>query len=253
MEKQYDVTMRELKQQHDELVLKMALLQDEYQTDKNIEAALRGNPEYEAALQQYKERTEPKILAAINAIPLQQRENRVKHFSFRALNVAAAILAITFLMTASALAWIPAVRYTALQFLVSIESTHTRLRLVEDPDAVHKVPIQWRGEYFPIYIPEGFSVHNVVESELSPEVEYRNENGEQLILSEHNIAASATVDSENAIIEDITIKGESGQCVMNGNTVNIYWKHDNKYFILLYNGARSEAMVIAESLEKIAK
>ena len=253
MEKQYDITLRELKQQHDELVLKMALLQDAYQTDNDIEASLRDDPEYKAALQQYKERTEPKILAAINTIPMRQRKNKAKWVSFRAVNVAAAILSITFILTASALAWIPAVRHTALQFLISVEKTYTELRLVENPALTFEVPAQWRGEHFPAYLPERFLLYSVDDSEMNPAVEYHDENGKWLTFSEHGDGTGIVIDTENATIEDIVIKGEPGQCATKGNTVRVYWKHDNKFFILVYEGEMHEAIAIAESVEKISK
>lgn len=251
MNKQYDTTIREMAMQRDALLLKMALLHIQAEADQEAEEKYNADPSFAAAYEAYQNRTAPKIMKLINAIAPRQNAKKDHRFALKALNTAAAVLVIVFLLSASALAFIPAVRQSALKLLIQVEQNYTELRLAEDPDAHFDVPTQWQGEYFPTYIPEGFAIHSIDESKLAPDIAYRNQNGEKLVFTEYGDGSGVVLDTEDAVIETVLIKGETGQCAVKGNSVRVYWQHDNKFFILLYEGEKSEAISIAQSVVEI--
>jgi len=125
--------------------------------------------------------------------------------------------------------------------------------LIEDPDTFFEVPTQWQGEYFPAYIPHGFTLSSVDESKLVPEVEYRNQNNEKLVFTEYSEGAGVIFDTENAVTKDITINGLMGQCTTKDDTVRIYWQQHNKFLHIYYIGEESEAIRIAQSIQKVIK
>ena len=111
-----------------------------------------------------------------------------------------AIVCITCLMVflAGAGAGIAATNYLQLQvgvFAVTHEADSINFRFKTAQESI-SVPTQWKGEYFPAYIPEGFDLTKIDNTS----VYYENENGVRIVFREKGIYEDAFINSENSII-----------------------------------------------------
>ncbi len=183
----------------------------------------------------------------IRLIDRQLRKKQVRQFARKTLprfgKVAICLLLTFYIGLTVAVATVRSVRVELLQFILSIEERYTSFGF-ESTDEYVEIPAEWKGYYYPAYIPEGYVIARI----LSEEIEYEGPNQEALVFSEHGVNTRGTIDTEDAFLDTILIREKPAMIVEKDMWTTIIWTVDNHCLILEYTGEKEEAIKIAESV-----
>lgn len=178
----------------------------------------------------------------------------------RVLQVAASLIIALALATPIALAASSEFRAKVMELLIQIDTDRgeARFQFVENPSVEFTVPEMWPGEYYPSYIPEGFTVTQIVEAFTL--VEYNSSNRQKISFSENTAEVSGNAGTDNATLTEIDINGATGY-IIDGSSregtvhaVTITWAIDDRWFsVVTKNVETDEAIQIARSVKKIIK
>ncbi len=161
----------------------------------------------------------------------------------------AVVLLVCFIGLSTAIATVHSVRVKVLEFIMNIEDEYTELGFDDSDDVYMDVPAEWMGNYYPVYIPNGFTLHSV---DLDmPEVTYTDVNGNNLSFSEFTSDAYTNIDTEEAETRLIEFKNGSALVSEKNGHVFVAWAVDNRYFIVDLYGPQEMALEIAESVRMI--
>ena len=151
--------------------------------------------------------------------------------------IAAGILLALYIAATSALAVSRTARVYFTNFLINIEKEYTTLSLSPSEDTFADVPSEWQGEYYPSYIPDGYTIKQVFGGERMNDVVYMNDSGKDLQFGEYKPGVVGNIDTQNAQTSFVQI---------NGTSAFLSVKNDE-----ILQGTSEEAIEIAESLVKI--
>lgn len=178
------------------------------------------------------------------------------------INTAACIILLLAMATPIALANSATFRSKVLQLIMELdeEKGEAYFSLVQDEDASFDVPEGWHGNYFPSYIPDGFTIYDWDPDFGAAFIEYRNESANQLFFSEYSNGAGVVTGTDNAEMKEIDINGHPGYLIngiaSNGttHTVNIFWQNETNWFgVVAYGLSTDEALQVARSVRRIVK
>ena len=124
---------------------------------------------------------------------------------------------------------------------------------LEDSSRQVEVPAGWEGLYYPAYVPEGFHVDEMSEKDaLGPFITWRNQKDDQFIrLMYFNKDARTMIDTENSVIEEITLPGGSGFVATRADRTSVVWHDQHTGFVVASNLPREEVLRIAYSVIRI--
>lgn len=163
----------------------------------------------------------------------------------RTLHIVTITLLLFFIGLTTAVATVRPVRLMILDFIAKIEDNHSTISLANDIDYT-VVPSEWKGKYYPSYIPESFEFSYI--DAFYNIVCYTANDDQVLEYSEFEDEdySNIDIDQENAF--HITINDSSGVAMYNGLYTTITWCVDNTYLYLHFSGNLDEATRIAESV-----
>ena len=100
------------------------------------------------------------------------------------------------------------------------------------------------------YIPEGFIVSEDITDKICVGIEFKEINGGNgyFSLTVNGMDTTIHIDTENAVIEDITVNGHDGIYSSNKNVNILLWNDDNYIYCIGGNIDRNDMMTIAENL-----
>lgn len=157
----------------------------------------------------------------------------------------AACLALTLFVVAFATS--ETVRINTLNLLIEMRGDHADLRFSGEGEAEDRGPSLSVG-----WVPERYTL---VEKELRPNVvcfEYEDTNGNPLIVAcRQTYGMTAGIDTENAMVEDVTIQGSKGMFVEKNGEYSLVWPAKNNtrlLDIIAYGLSREELFRFAEAL-----
>ena len=151
----------------------------------------------------------------------------------------------------TAAAMVPSVRVKVMELLINIEREYTELSLRESQGASFEVPIDWKGSYFPSFIPEGYEIFEVVDAGICS-ITYLNSEDQEVSFLEGTEYSSVNINTEGAKTECITIHGRPGMIALREDgDIFIAWCETDRMLILGYTGTREDAIKIAESVIRI--
>jgi len=241
----------ELRNAIEEMRIHVALLEE---ADKEIEAmeAKRDLPKNLERERRFYERRGDEHLRLIRR---EVRKSHAKAFvKMRAPKIARAaaiVVALIAIGMTTAVATIPNVRIMVLELLVRMEPEYTELGLQKIDLVPMDVPEEWKGKYYPEYIPEGYNIIEVSDSFNFSSISYSNIQGRSIFFGEYQESYQINFDTENAQIEDRRIRGMQAVLSEKDGTIYLTWSDDENYFLLEYEGEKEEAIRIAESVEGI--
>lgn len=254
------VDITDLRERHLDMMIKLAFDLDDAE---NMQRLL---DEPDAELSAEDERLADEILAAAfqkadERAKAQRRQHRrasIRHAMPRLALIASCLILALTIAAPIAIASSPVLRSRVMRLLIQVDEEQGRaiFDFVADPDAAFDVPEGWLGEYFPSYIPEGFSVWRVDENMAV--VEYRTANGAQLYIGEFSEGTGSMVGTDDTDIWYTDIHGATAQ-VIDGNTeidhtVTITWANETKFFMVAGNGVDTGvAIEFARSVKKIVE
>lgn len=227
------------------LKIKMALEKEQQDEIARMQAACEKDLE----LQQFFLKTQPQALRKI-----QRAADRARYKRFfttplpRAAGIAVCLMLTLFLALGVAVASSKTVRVSLTKYVMNVGRQFASFRFEETGKYVD-VPVEWEGQYYPSYLPEGGELKSVDWCSVT----YAYSDGRTLEFSEMDQDCFGTFDTENALIADITIHGHAALLVQKDIWNTIVWNEGNYVFFVDYTGSSDETIEIAESVILITK
>ena len=165
------------------------------------------------------------------------------------LQIVALSLLLFFIGLTTAVATVRPVRLRIMDFIAQIEENYSVVSLVysENEDVV--VPVEWKGIYYPFYIPEEYIFSHI--DDLFNTVHYISADNRVLQFSEFEdtIYSNVNIDEENAL--DIIINDNAGIAMTDEAGTTITWCVDDIYFYLYINSDLETAKRIACNVKRV--
>ncbi len=183
----------------------------------------------------------------------KQKAHRVyKTVLLPAARVTALIAVIFSLGVTSVVAGSSTLRKAVYGLIFTQHETHTSVSFVADQNNYFDVPADWQGKYYPSFIPDGYELETVSDIlSVSFRAIYKNPSGEYLHFIERTEDVKTNIDTENAAISFVTIRGYQGMMAVKDRKIMIAWSADERFFVLRLIGEESTAKQIAESLRMV--
>ncbi|NLD59794.1 MAG: hypothetical protein GX647_09095 [Clostridiales bacterium] len=174
-----------------------------------------------------------------------ERDRRRRRFLSKALpraaRIAAAVICVFYLGLTVAYAAIPAVRHRVFQLLIRFEETHAQISL--EPGDAFEVPEAWTGEYFPTYVPSGFSLFSIECDVFGDFLEFRDEEGTHYIRLGIRMPETVTnINSEDAAISYQSVQGFEVMFASRPDLITAVWQNADRYFVASSNILEKAAM-----------
>lgn len=153
-----------LKEQHMDVLLRLAFMRIEQERADLLQALVDENKAGISieAMDEIYSKSKPKIAQMIEKETGKSRRKRfVRRTLPRITRIAAAILLTIYMGATVTFATVRSVRVYVLKFLINMEEQYAELSLIKDEGAVLDVPIDWKGSWYPSYIPEDFPLSSV--------------------------------------------------------------------------------------------
>ena len=232
--------------QEEQMALKIKMALEKEQQDEI--ARMQAACEKDLELQQFFLKTQPQSLRKI-----QRAADRARYKRFfttplpRAAGIAVCLMLTLFLALGVAVASSKTVRVSLTKYVMNVGRDFTSFRFEETGKYID-VPVEWEGQYYPSYLPEGLEVLSCSRTD----VEYISADGRDMGFLEIDADSFGSVDTENASIEHVSINGHSALLIEKSPRTTILWNVGNRSLLVDYTGGRDETIKIAESVLSIS-
>lgn len=179
------------------------------------------------------------------------RIQKIRKHLPRLVNIAACLVIILCIAAPIAVAHVESLRVQVMRMLISIQKDHARLSLIEDEEASFSVPEEWKGEYYPSCIPEGFYIFDIDESSVS--LTLKNDAGRYIHFAEKPEANNIGLDTEGAEFKTVMINGQEAALIAKNGLAKITWCEGDTYFIVTTNISVNDCIKVAENVKKVEK
>ena len=235
------LSSKEIMQKIADLKIRLALQQEFEQEVDELVAEV--NPTDAGQTRQIRE-MEEKVLRDIAAHTgrRKQRHEQKRRFPRYARVIAAIALLIT-VSVGSAMATVHMAQIGLLKLDIQTYPERTSYGLVPSDEAVD-VPAEWKGDFYPAYIPEEFEfdrccLNNVI---------YLDKDGRCLDFSEETYGSITNLDTENANLSSVFINGAEATLIEKEGWTAVVWSANNRLFIVDMDGGKDEALRVAASV-----
>lgn len=235
------LSSKEIVQKIADLKIRLAL-QQEFEREVD-ELVAEANPTDAGQTRQIR-KMEEKVLKDIAVHTGRQRRRHEQKRRFpRCARVIAAVALLVMVSVGSAMATVHMVQIGLLKLDVQTYPERTSYGLVPSDKAVD-VPAEWKGDFYPAYIPEGFEFDCCYSSEAI----YYNANGDLLSFSEEKYGSKTSLDTENANASSLYINGAEATLIEKDGWTAVVWSANNRLFIVDMDGGKDEALRVAASV-----
>ena len=184
------------------------------------------------------------------------RRAKVQRFSRHVLlplgKAAAALVLVLSLGISTVVASSDTLRAAVFDLVFTRQATHTGIQLVENTQKAFDVPAEWKGRYYPSFIPEGYKMVKIDSEEgTTSTISLINKDGHLMHFSENTLDTYTNIDTENANVKNVLIRGYKSLMSIKNGRVILVWSADERYFILNIAGDEDTAIQIAENLRLI--
>ena len=184
------------------------------------------------------------------------RRAKVQRFSRHVLlplgKAAAALVLVLSLGISTVVASSDTLRAAVFDLVFTRQATHTGIQLVENTQKAFDVPAEWKGRYYPSYIPEGYEVVKVSSSfDATHHIAFINDDGDLLHFSENTANTNSNIDTEGSQVKTVFVRGYSGLLSQKNGESILAWSADERYFVLILMGDEDLTLQVAESLRLI--
>lgn len=235
------LSSKEIMQKIADLKIRLALQQEfEQEVDELIAEA---NPANAGQTRQIRE-MEEKVLKDIVVHTGGRRTQQEKKRRFpRCARVIAVIALLVMVSVGSAMATVHMAQIGLLKLDVQTYPERTSYGLVPSEKTV-EVPAEWKGDFYPAYIPEGFEfdrcrLNNVI---------YLDKGGRCLDFSEETYGSITNLDTENANLSSVFINGAEATLIEKEGWTAVVWSANNRLFIVDIDGGKDDALRVAASV-----
>ena len=192
--------------------------------------------------------TRERIASARRAKRRFQRRTALKQNIRKGIHIAACAVLLLGVITPFAVAHIDAIRVRVMRLLIDIQEDRTNISIQEDISASFDVPAEWKGQYYPSFIPDGYSLSLLPDDYNS--VVYSNADGDEITFEEFEETDELVVDSEDSIVSYGQISGNIAFIVEKRNA-KIIWCNGSRLFRVTAADL-STAQKVAEGVKIIA-
>lgn len=187
---------------------------------------------------------EERVLKKLAAQKDEQKQVRKpKRHLPRAARFVAAVALLIMVSVGSAMATVRMVQIGLLKLNVEAHPEYTAYGLASSGETVD-VPQEWRGDFYPTYIPEGFEFDEC----LNYMVSYRSQNGKVVSFSEEASASRTNLDTEGAHISALFVNGAEATLIEKDGWTAVVWSANNRLFIVDMDGGKDEVLRVAASV-----
>lgn len=175
----------------------------------------------------------------------EERAERAKRLFPKVMNIVAAVILVLEIAAPIAVARVDTIRMRVINQLVEIGENCTVIPFDEIPQP----PGEWRGEYYPMFIPKGFEISFV--SEMYNEVEYTDSWGRRICFMECGEGEELCLDSENTTFSKIEFDGHEALLFEKDGHCKLIWGVNGQHFMITAELLTEEAVKIARSVDLI--
>ena len=165
------------------------------------------------------------------------------------LQVVAITLLLFFIGLTTAVATVRPVRLRLMDFITQIEENYSAVSLVFNENEAIAVPDEWKGKYYPYFIPDQYVFSHV--DEFFNIAYYAMTDDCILQFSEYEDTIYTNVDIDENNTFEITINGNAGIAMADENSTTITWCVDGTYLYLYFSGDLETAKLIANNVKLI--
>lgn len=181
---------------------------------------------------------------------LNEKKFRNNSSTMRPIQKIAVIILIIGIMASISFFSVDALRVRILNFFMEIRPEYTEFRLEEEnQDLEDSRIVNWENAFMPTYIPAGYVVESSENGELAKSITLVNTDGKIIDYAEYNEAVSFNYDTEDAVLQDITVKDETGTLIIKNDNYSIIWTLGNSIFVIRTQISEEETKKIAESVK----
>ena len=235
------LSSKEIVQKIADLKIRLALQQEfEQEVDKLVAEV---NPTDAGQTRKIRE-MEEQVLRDIAAHTGRRRQQHEQKRRFpRCARVIATVALLAMVSVGSAMATVHMVQIGLLKLDVQTYPERTSYELVPSNEAVD-VPAEWKGDFYPAYIPEGFEfdrcrLNNVI---------YLDKDGRCLDFSEETYGSITNLDTENANLSSVFINGAEATLIEKDSWTAVVWSANNRLFIVDIDSGKDDALRVAASV-----
>lgn len=167
----------------------------------------------------------------------------------RSLQIVTVALLLFFIGLTTAIATVRPVRLRILDFIAQIEENYSAVGITYNDNDNIIVPKEWKGEYYPYYIPAEYEFSYV--DELFNIAYYAASDDCILQFSEYEDTIYTNVDIDEGNTFEITINGNAGIAMTDENSTTITWCVDGTYLYIYFSGDLETAKLIANNVKLI--
>lgn len=235
------LSSKEIMQKIADLKIRLALQQEfEQEVDTLVAEA---NPTDAGQTRQIREMEEKVLKDIVVHTGGRRTQHEQKRRFPRCARVIAAVALLVMVSVGSAMATVHMVQIGLLKLDVQTYPERTSYELVPSDEAVD-VPAEWKGDFYPAYIPEEFEfdccrLNNVI---------YLDKDGRCLDFSEETYGSITNLDTENANLSSVFINGAEATLIEKDGWTAVVWSANNRLFIVDIDGGKDDALRVAASV-----
>lgn len=165
------------------------------------------------------------------------------------LQLVSVALLVFFIGLTTAVATVRPVRLRIMDFIAQIEENYSAVSIVYNENEGIVVPDEWKGKYYPYFIPVEYEFSYV--DEFFNIAYYAASDDCILQFSEYDDADYSNIDIDKGKAFDIIINGNDGIAMTDENSTTITWCVDGTYLHLYFSGDLETAKLIANNVKLI--
>ena len=176
----------------------------------------------------------------------QERRLKQRQFTYRAASVIAVMIMALSLLTVT----VDAFRVRVFNMFLETRPTHTSITFDEATGFIgDQIPVEV-GAYFPAYVPDGFSVKEVVQHNVFQLIEFTHEEEKSLSFHVSSLNGGMTIDTEDALVSNPMVQGSEAIMSQKLGNVILVWHNDTNAFSIIGEISEQDALKMAESVQK---
>lgn len=173
----------------------------------------------------------------------------------RMINIAACVVLLVCLAFPVVLASNAQFRKNVYKLIIDMQPSGVEISMDFDEDQSFDIPSDWKGEYYPTRIPEGFTT---VDANNSGALDLWDDSNHMITLEEKDPQSRAWIDTNGATMEPLNLNGKSAflfeKTYQDGRKYNTAVVNlEDRYFIVTtMNMTRTETVDIAGSIRRVS-
>lgn len=243
-------TREQLLEELEAAQLRLAFYDKQAQESEAFEARCLADDAFRHQVEQM----QPEVVDLISRHTTQKKrrvfKEHVAPVMWKAVKAAACLLLIGYIGLSTAMAFSPTARLHIMGLLVKTEYDFTSFGLADDWESID-VPDDWVGEYYPAYVPEGFTL-NFVQDHLGVTalVEYVSPDHQWYQFEESTKNAVGSIGTKHALVTEMTIHDRPALLVEDPDVTMVVWAEYDKWFSVT-TWTNVDVVQIARSVTRI--